>query len=131
MTNVSQKFCNISSYFVFQVFQRLFTKPSLWRCRLMVLCEGASSSDNVQVLVLDCFSIISSIASSSTTEGLPDLGLSSRLVLSFLKHLNQFCATRSSTVPRLSTSHISYIIRSYNVFSSIFLASFFVSGSNW
>ena len=66
-TKVSQKFCNISSYFVFQVFQHLFIRPSLRRCCLMVLCEGPSSVDNVQVLLLGYYSPISNKASSSTT----------------------------------------------------------------
>ena len=46
----------------------------------MVFGEGPRSSDNVRVLVLGCCSTISSKTSYSSIEGLPDLGLSSRLI---------------------------------------------------
>lgn len=86
----------------------LFRRQRLWRCRLMVLCEGPSSTNNVRDLVLGRCSTISSKASSTTTEGLHDMGLSSELVSPFSKRLNQFYATRSLTVPGPSTSLISF-----------------------
>ena len=78
------KFCNISSYFVFQVFQHLFTRPSLLVSFDSALCEGPSSSNNVQMLVLDCSSIISNEASSSAT-GLPKLGFIFEAGITFLE----------------------------------------------
>ena len=74
----NQKFCNILSYFVFQIFQYLFTRPSLWRCLLMVLYEGPNSADNVRVLELDCGSTILTKVTFSTKEDFSDLGLSLR-----------------------------------------------------
>ena len=97
------------SEFVFQVYQHLFTRPSIWSSWLMVFCEGPSSADNVQVLALGCCSTISSKASSSTTENLPDFGLLLRQVLPSLKCLNQFCTTHSLTAHRPSTSWISFV----------------------
>ena len=89
-SKVSQKFCNILSYFVFPQFWCLFTKPILLRYQLMVFYEGPSSVKSVWVFVLVYCSTISGKTSSSTTEDLSDLGLSSRLVSLSLKHLNQF-----------------------------------------
>ena len=54
----------------------------------MVLCKVPSSSNN-SCLCLDV------VHSSSTIEGLSDLGLSPKMLSPSLKHLNQFCITRS------------------------------------
>ena len=51
----------------------LFTRLSLWRSWLMMLCEGPSSAYNVQLLAFGCWRTISSKASSSATESVPDL----------------------------------------------------------
>ena len=106
-TCVSRKFCDTSSYFVFQVFHCLFTRPNLWRCQMMILCE---CTDNVQTLVLGCCSTISSKASSSLTRILPDLGLSLRWEKLSLKHLKQFCGKCLLTILRLSTSFIFFFL---------------------
>ena len=45
-----------------------------------------------------CCPTVSRIASSSITEGLPDLGLSLSLMSISLKYQNQFCATPALTV---------------------------------
>lgn len=60
--------------------------------------EEAISGDNLKVLVLGYCSTISRKASASTTEALPNIGLSSRLLSAPLKCLNQFCAKLSLTV---------------------------------
>ena len=76
------------SHLAFKIFQRLFTRVSLWRCRLLVLSEGTNSADIVWVLAFGCCSTISS----SPTAGLTDLSMSSRLLSASLKHLAQFYA---------------------------------------
>ena len=113
-TKVSQKFCNIWNYFAFQDFKHLFTRLNTWRFQSRVLCEGPNSVNNIQVLVFDCYLIISSKASSSTSVSLPDLGLSLRLVLPSWNKRTSFV----SHIPGPFTSLISFVA-SY-VFSPFF-----------
>ena len=73
---------------------------------MKVLIVGAlwktKFSQKMRVLQCGCCLVISSNASSSTTEDFSELDLSSRLVTP-LKPLNKFCATHSLTVPEQST----------------------------
>lgn len=70
-------------------FMRNFSTSFEWCCFLR--------TNNVQVLVFGHGSTISSKASSFTTKGLPGLGLSPRLLLHSLKHLNQLIVPGPST----------------------------------
>ena len=63
-------------------------------------------TDNIEVVVFNRGSMISSKAFSTQTEGLPERGLTSRLVSLSMKHLNQFYATRWLMVPGPSTKLI-------------------------
>ena len=103
-------FVELKVFFVFQVFQRLYSRPSLWRCWLMVLCQGPSFAGNVRPLVVGCSSTISNNALSFTTEGHPGFGLSSRLVSPSLESLNQFCAAHLLIVSGPSISLIYLVI---------------------
>ena len=73
-------------------------------CHLTMLCEGSSSAANVRVLVSSCYSTISYNASSTT--GLSDFVLSSRLMSPSLKHPNKFYTTRFLTVSEVSISFL-------------------------
>ena len=55
-------------------------------------------------------STISSKHSSAATIGFSDPGLSFRLLSPFLKPLNQFCGSRSLTVPETYSSLISFVV---------------------
>ena len=81
----------------------LFKRLSLWSCP--IIWEAQISIDNVRMLVFRDCSVVASKASFSTTEGLPDLSLSSRLVSPSLKRLNKFYAARSLIIPGPSTSY--------------------------
>ena len=105
-------------YWMTLVFLRLFTRPSLWRYRLMVICEGPSSTDNVRVLVFGCCSTISNRAPSSITEGRPDLALSSNLPSPSSKRLDKFCTTHSWTIHVASTSLISFPLLLHSIIFS-------------
>lgn len=77
--------------------QRLFTSSSFRRCGLMLFCEGPI------LLTMYKFLWLTVVQPFQTTKGFSDFGLSSRLVLPYLKCLKHFCATGSMTVPLLST----------------------------
>lgn len=83
----------------------------------MTFVDGAlSRTKPCRALEFGCYLKISNKASSSTTEGLPDLGLSSKQASPSLKRLNQFCATHSLIVPGSTT----LICRYFNIQSFSF-----------
>ena len=73
----------------------------------MASFEGPSSTDKSRVLMRGCSFTMSRRVSSSTMEGRPERGLSTRLISPSLKRLNQLDAVRRSMTPLPSTAQIS------------------------
>ena len=87
-------------YFVFQVL------PCSFKGLMEVLIDDGFSKTKFCwqcTCVLCCCSTILSKPSYPIKEGLPEFGLSSRLVSISLKYQNQFCAIQSLTIPNSST----------------------------
>ena len=111
---VNQMFCYISSHFIIVYktkVMEVLIDGALWRVKFYWKCTST------------CAWLLFNQAQAKHLpyqKGLSDLGLSLRLVSPSLKCLDQFYATRSLTIPGLSTSLISFAA---TLFTQSFLPS--------